>query len=116
MDASPDADWQDDFTREQMLEQQSHLLTMECHMLQKELSRYRKNLAKLIDMHGDVTVERDRLRVELTKTQARLSDCLRENSSLSNRIGGLEGCRDQLAAIHKAQREGPAAALSTKQD
>ena len=39
MDALLDADWQDEFTREEMLEQQSRLLTEECHLLKKELSR-----------------------------------------------------------------------------
>lgn len=105
MDAAPNTEWPDEFTREEMLEQQSRLLIEECHMLQKELSRYRKNLAKLVDMHSTVTTERDKLRTALAHTQARLSDCLRENSAISNRIGGLEGCRDQLAEIHQAERE-----------
>ncbi|WP_431746547.1 hypothetical protein [Pseudomonas sp.] len=65
MVASTEAEWPDEFTREEMLEQQSRLLTQECHMLQKELSRYRKNMAKLIDMHNDMTVERDMLRAQL---------------------------------------------------
>lgn len=50
-----------EFTWEEM----SRPLTEECHMLQKELSRYRKNMAKLIDMHNDAAAERDKLRIEL---------------------------------------------------
>lgn len=104
MDALPEAEWPDEFTREEMLEHQSHLLIEECHMLQKELSRYRKNLAKLIGMHAQVNDERDKLRVQLKKTELQLSDCRRESSALGNRVAGLESCRDQLEAIHKAQR------------
>ncbi|WP_296254913.1 MULTISPECIES: hypothetical protein [unclassified Pseudomonas] len=88
-----EAEWPNEFTREEMLEQQSRLLIEECHMLQKELSRYRKNLAKMIDMHNEVTIERDKLRVDLKQTEARLSGCLLELSSLGNRVAGLERCR-----------------------
>lgn len=38
MDVLQEAEWPDEFTREEMLEQQSHLLVEECHLLQKELS------------------------------------------------------------------------------
>jgi len=105
MDASLDAEWQDEFTREEMLEQQSRLLIEECHMLQKELSRCRKNMEKLVDLHDKVAVERDTIKEEFTQTAARLSDCLRENSFLKNEIGGLRQCREQLEEIHKAMRE-----------
>lgn len=104
MDALTEAEWPDEFTREEMLEHQSHLLIEECHMLQKELSRYRKNMAKLIGMHAQVNDERDKLRAQLKKTELLLSDCRRESSALGNRVAGLESCRDQLEAIHKAQR------------
>lgn len=87
-----------------MLEQQSRLLVEECHLLQRELDRCRKNLAKLIDMHNVVSTERDRLRADLAKTTTRLSDCFRESSMLENRLAGLEKCREQLQAIHEADR------------
>ncbi|MFK3971799.1 hypothetical protein ACI2KS_13830 [Pseudomonas sp. NPDC087358] len=70
-------------------------------MLQKELSRYRKNMAKLIDMHNDAAAERDELRIELKRTAARLSSTLVENTALGNRNRGLETCREQLEAINK---------------
>lgn len=104
MQPPPETDWPDEFTREEMLEQHARLLEEECRMFQKALSRYRKNMAKLIDMHSDVSAERDKLRAELKETATRLSDTLRENSALANRIGGLESCREQLEEIHKAQR------------
>ena len=65
MDTNQEADWPDEFTREEMLEQQSRLLIEECRMLQTDLSRYRKNMAKLIDMHNDMAAERDMLRAQL---------------------------------------------------
>lgn len=104
MDAEVETEWPDGFTREEMLEQQSRLLVEECHMLQKELSRYRKNIAKLIGMHADVAVERDTLRAQLRKIEVQLSDCQREKSALGNRVAGLQSCREQLEAIHKARR------------
>jgi regulator of replication initiation timing len=104
MDAEVETEWPCDFTREEMLEQQSRLLAEECHMLQKELSRYRKNMAKLIGMHADVALERDQLRARLRKIEVQLSDCLRDKSALGNRVAGLENCREQLEAMHKARR------------
>ena len=105
MDTNQEAEWPDEFTREEMLEQQSLLLIEECHMLQKELSRCRKNMEKLVDLHDKVSIERDKIREEFMQTSARLSDCLHENSFLKNEIGGLRECREQLEAIHKAKRE-----------
>lgn len=35
---------------------------------------------------------------------------------MSNRIGGLESCRDQLAAIHQAERERHKASAAVKKD
>jgi hypothetical protein len=116
MDGLLDAGWQDEFTWEEMLEQQSRLLTEECHMLQKELSRYRKNMAKLIDMHNDAAAERDKRRIELKRTAARLSSTLVENTALGNRNRGLETCREQLEAIYKTRRERSAISPSTAQD
>jgi hypothetical protein len=72
MDATPEAEWPDLFTREEMLEHQSRLLIEECHLLQKELSRQRKNIAKLIGMHADATLERDKLRRLLSRTESQL--------------------------------------------
>jgi chromosome segregation ATPase len=105
MDAEVETEWPDGFTREEMLEQQSRLLVEECHMLQKKLSRCRKNMAKLIGMHSDVALERDTLRAQLRKIEVQLSDCQREKSALGNRVAGLESCREQLEAIHKARRD-----------
>lgn len=102
--SEPANEWGCDYTREEMLEQQSRLLIQECHLLQRDLARCRKNLAKLIEMHTCVSIERDRLRGNLKITEAQLSDCLREKALLGNRVAGLEGCRDQLNAILKAER------------
>ena len=61
MDADYGIDeWPDGFTREEILEQHAHLLEEECRMLNEELSRYRKNMAKLIDMQSGVSAERDK--------------------------------------------------------
>ena len=104
MNAETETEWPDGFTREEMLEQQSRLLVEECHMLRKELSRYRKNMAKLIGMHSDRTLERDQFRAQLRKVEIQLSDCQREKSTIGNRVAGMESCREQLEAIHKARR------------
>ncbi len=63
----------DEFTREEMLEQHAHLLEEECRMLNEELSRYRKNMAKLIDMHNTASIQRDKLRAELTAANDHIS-------------------------------------------
>ena len=67
MEATHEAEWPDEFTREEMLEQQSRLLIEELRLLQDEVSRQRKNIAKLIDMNSEVTKERDALRIDLAK-------------------------------------------------
>ncbi|WP_296254893.1 MULTISPECIES: hypothetical protein [unclassified Pseudomonas] len=104
MDFTPEPEWPDEFSREEMLEQHAHLLEEECRMFQQELSRYRKNMARLIAMHTDVSIERDSLRAELKETATRLSDTLRDYAALANRIAGLEICREQLEALHTARR------------
>lgn len=104
MDVAQEAEWPGEFTREEILEQQSRLLIEERHLLEKELSRYRKNMAKLIGMYTELKLERDDLRAQLRETERHLSDSRRESSALGNRVAGLESCRDQLEAIHKEQR------------
>lgn len=116
MEASQEAEWPDEFTREEMLEQQSRLLIEECHLLQREVSRYQKNVAKLIDLNAEVTIERDRLRSELRQSQKHLSDCYVENSLLGNRVAGLERCRKQLEEMHKVDRSHGSAASHQHQD
>lgn len=97
MEPTPEAEWPDEFTREEMIEQQSRLLVEECRMLQEELSRYRKNLAQMIDLHAEVSTERDRLRSR--------------HAELSNHIDELRGepaqRNDKIAALQiiLAQRE-----------
>lgn len=66
MDSTSKIDeWSAEFTREEILKQHVHLIEEENRLLQDELSRYRKNMPKLVDMHNDVTVVRDKLRAEL---------------------------------------------------
>ncbi|WP_342655038.1 hypothetical protein [Pseudomonas sp. F3-2] len=65
-------DWPDIPTQEEMMRQHIHLIELECQMLQEELSRYRKNVAKLIDIHNEVTIERDKLRAELKGASERI--------------------------------------------
>lgn len=96
--------WPGNPTPEEMMRQHVHLLEEECHQLQAELDRHRANQNKLVDMHNELMIERDSLRAKLKQTEARLSDCLRENSAMGNRIAGLESCRQQLADIYQAQR------------
>lgn len=82
-------------------------------MLQKELSRHRKNITKLIGMHANVTLERDKLRGQLRRAESQLSDCRLQCSALGNRVTRLESCKDQLEAIHKTQRMSAHARAST---
>ncbi|WP_110949065.1 hypothetical protein [Pseudomonas bohemica] len=97
--------WPGNPTPEEIMRRYVHLLEEECHDLQTELVRHRKNQDKLIDMHNELAIERNSLRAKLKETEARLSDCLCENALMGNRIRGLESCRDQLEQIHKVQRE-----------
>lgn len=66
IDAEKDC-WPDEFTREEMLEQQSRLLIEECRTLQADLSRCRNNIAMLIDMNIALASQRDQLRAELKR-------------------------------------------------
>jgi regulator of replication initiation timing len=67
------AEWPDEFTREEMLEQQNILLVEECRMLQEDLTRYRQNLAKMVDLNMIATTERDKLRRQLDEHISELS-------------------------------------------
>jgi regulator of replication initiation timing len=99
METTPEAEWPDEFTREEMLEQQSRLLIEEIRMVQQELSRYRKNMAKLIDMLNDVTVDRDTLRKRLERADARISNLQTDTYESSRIIGSLERILAQREAV-----------------
>ncbi|WP_296258449.1 MULTISPECIES: hypothetical protein [unclassified Pseudomonas] len=92
-------DWPDEFTREEMLEQHAHLLEEECRMFNEELSRYRKNMAKLIDMHAEASVERDKLRAELAAANAHISRMNNEAYERGRTIGALKGILSQREAV-----------------
>lgn len=96
-------DWPDCPTTEQMQRQHIHLIEEENRLIQEELSRFRKHVVKLVDMHTEVSVERDNARRDLAQARAQLSDCLREKSALGNQVRGLEKCRDQLDEIHRTE-------------
>jgi len=99
MESKPEAEWPDEFTREEMLEQQSRLLIEECHLLQLEVSRYRQNIAKLIDMNATVTAERDKLEKSLAEAEATVSRLFTEAYGHSREIGSIERVPDQHRAV-----------------
>lgn len=99
MEATPEAEWPDEFTREEMLEQQSHLLIEECRALQEEVSRHRKNLAQLVDINTQVTAERDNLRKQKAELDQHLEDLRQEASQRSNRIASLQLILAQRDAV-----------------
>ncbi|WP_234778923.1 hypothetical protein [Pseudomonas amygdali] len=60
-----------------MLKQHAHLVAEENRLLRDEVDRYRKHVTKLIDMHNDAALERDKLRIKLRDAGNRISDLLR---------------------------------------
>jgi regulator of replication initiation timing len=99
MNPIPEADWPDEFTREEMLEQQSLLLIEECRALQEEVSRHRKNLAQLIDINSEVTAERDKLRKQKAELDQHLEDLRLESHQRSDRIASLQLILAQREAV-----------------
>ncbi len=72
-------DWPFCPTEEQMLKQHGHLVSEENRLLRDEVDRYRKHVTKLIDMHNDAALERDKLRIKLRDADSRISDLLRDS-------------------------------------
>lgn len=99
MKVTTEAEWPDEFTREEMIEQQSRLLIEECHLLQKEVRRYQKNIAKLVDINTEVTVERDKLRAELAAAKAVISQLNADSYEQSREIHSLKMIKDQRDAV-----------------
>ncbi|KPZ25532.1 hypothetical protein [Pseudomonas coronafaciens] len=58
--------------------QYAHLISEENRLWRDEVDRYRIHVTKLVDMHNDAALERDKLRVKLTDADSRISDLLRE--------------------------------------
>ncbi len=54
------------------------LVSEENRLLRDEVDRYRKHVTKLIDMHNDAALERDKLRIKLRDADSRISDLLRD--------------------------------------
>ncbi|KPB49738.1 hypothetical protein ALP73_01793 [Pseudomonas coronafaciens pv. garcae] len=67
-------DWPFCPTEEQMLKQHAHLVSEENRLLRDEVDRYRRHFTKLINMHNDAALERDKLRVKLRDAESRISD------------------------------------------
>jgi regulator of replication initiation timing len=87
-----------------MQRQHTHLIEEECRLLQEELTRYRQNTAKLVDMHAELTVERNALRTKLAEANTRVSDCLREAAEDWKRINSLQTVAEQVEHL-RAERE-----------
>lgn len=99
MDATHEAEWPDEFTREEMLEQQSRLLIEECRLLQDEVSRHRKNIAKLVDINNEVTKEREALRLDLAKARKAIARLNTESYGQSRQIASLKLTVTQREAV-----------------
>ncbi len=105
MDIDYDAEnWLLSPTPEEMQRQHTHLVEEECRLLQEELSRYRQNTAKLVEMHGELTAERNTLRTQLAEANTRLSDCLRSAAEDWKEISSLKSIAYQVEQF-RAERQ-----------
>ena len=86
----------------EMWKQQSVLLATEIEEYQRDLRKARVNVAKLVLMNDSLTVERDRLQVELRTASHELSEAYRELSMTKNT---LASCK--LAESRRMQGEYP---------
>ncbi|MCQ2994001.1 hypothetical protein NLO95_07710 [Pseudomonas syringae] len=97
MDIDYDAEnWPFSPTPEEMQRQHVHLIEQECRLLQEELSRYRQNTAKLVEMHSEITAERNMLRTKLAEANTRVSECLRTAAEDWKRINSLKMIASQV--------------------
>lgn len=92
-------DWLGSPTDEQMLRQHAHLVTEENLLLRIEINRYRNHVARLVDMHAQVTKERDGLRKELAEANGRISDLLRTACENWKTVNSLQYCLEQREAL-----------------
>ncbi|AHG41149.1 hypothetical protein N018_13420 [Pseudomonas syringae CC1557] len=83
-------DWPFCPTEEQMLKQHAHLVSEENRLLRDEVDRYRKHVTKLVDMHNDAALERDKLRIKLKAADSRISDLLRDSCDSWGKIDSLK--------------------------
>lgn len=104
MDATHEAEWPDEFTREEMLEQQSRLLIEECRLLQDEVSRHRKNIAKLIDINNEVTKEREGLRTDLAIAKEAIARLTTESFEQSREVRSLKANIEQHRAVMREHK------------
>ncbi|AAY37799.1 hypothetical protein [Pseudomonas syringae] len=88
-------DWPLCPTEEQMLKQHAHLVSEENRLLRDEVDRYRNHVTKLIDMHNDAALERDRLRIKLRDADSRISNLLREACDSWKQTNSLEQVIEQ---------------------
>jgi chromosome segregation ATPase len=59
---------------------QSQMLCDQIADVQRRLDRSRRHVSKLVDMHAEVSRERDALRSQLAAANTRISDCLRSSA------------------------------------
>jgi len=91
--------WPDCPTPEEMLRQHVHLIEEENRLLQEELTRYRKNQVKLVDMHTALTAERDKLAAEVKKQAAMISKQNIDGTEVWRQIDGLKRVLHQRETV-----------------
>ncbi|MEE5046318.1 hypothetical protein V2J81_23450 [Pseudomonas alliivorans] len=100
-------DWPYNPTEEEMIRQHAHLVSEENRLLRDEVARYRNHVAKLIDMHNTVSLERDRLTVKLREADSRVSDLLHGACESWKTINSQQYVIDQHRAVMREAGIGP---------
>jgi hypothetical protein len=91
-------------TREELLEQQSHLLIEECHQLQLEVSRYRRNMAKMVCLVDEMAATREAALRDLDQAQKALRSALDDETELDRchaKLDRTEKQNDSLRYSHE---------------
>ncbi|KPY92044.1 Uncharacterized protein ALO43_03375 [Pseudomonas tremae] len=87
--------------------QYAHLISEENRLLRDEVDRYRRHVTKLINMHNDAALERDKLRVKLRDAESRISDLLRDACDSWKTINSQKYAIDQYREVMRVAGIGP---------
>lgn len=96
LDIEDDSDWLGCPTELETISHYNRMLENEIQELTLQQRKAREDIFGLVQMHADASKERDRLRAELSRTQAELSDTKRDKTSIEIKSNWQLAAKDRL--------------------
>lgn len=96
LDIEDTSDWLGCPTELETVTHYNRILENEVQELALQLRKAREDIFGLVQMHADASKERDHLRAELSRTEAKLSDAKRDKTSIEIKSNWQLAAKDRV--------------------